>query len=255
MVPYPARRPKSEIPALSSSQALPRKSGMNSPATQSANQELLRDRTLRLGYSPELNGLRWAVALLASSIALSAWGQQTHLTMIGSTVVRAHDGLDARADAVMVGCVLGIIVSSNLVRQQVQGWMSHVLCVAGLLSMSILARIATVAYWSAPVTYYWLLFVSEVLTAIIILDCFINPNRVVKRILSLKALVWIGSISYGLYLWHYPVYALLRDTGYTRNRVIILGTLITFAAATLSYYLLEQPFLGLKKKLEIRARP
>ncbi|OFW10520.1 MAG: hypothetical protein A3G20_06870 [Acidobacteria bacterium RIFCSPLOWO2_12_FULL_59_11] len=193
---------------------------------------------------------RGACVLIASSIAIFAWAQRCYLGSTGATIIRLNNGLDTRADSLMIGCTLGIMVASNWIPQQGRGRISRVLYILSPCSVLILAGISVFATWRDPVFYYWLLFVIAVLTAIIILDCYLNKNSKIRRMLSLKGLVWVGNISYGLYLWHYPIYRAMRQYGFDWTQVITLGTLITFAAAALSYYLLEQPFLRLKKKLE-----
>lgn len=70
-------------------------------------------------------------------------------------------------------------------------------------------------------------------------------NSLVNRLLSHNILVWIGALSYSLYLWHWPILAMLRYFG--GDYVLPTPTLILFAAltttlATLSYYVIERPF-------------
>ena len=62
------------------------------------------------------------------------------------------------------------------------------------------------------------------------------------RVLSWEPLAYIGRISYGLYLYHYPIYLLVRTTT-TDWRVIALWTVpATFALAMLSYHTIEARF-------------
>jgi hypothetical protein len=65
-----------------------------------------------------------------------------------------------------------------------------------------------------------------------------------KRFLSLSPLGFIGRISYSLYLWHWPLLALGRVIYGGKLPAAATAVLIAaaFAAATLSYYLVEQPF-------------
>ena len=50
-------------------------------------------------------------------------------------------------------------------------------------------------------------------------------------------------ISYGLYLWHWPVYLTLTGTrtGLAGNALLFARIAVTFAFATASYYLVERP--------------
>jgi hypothetical protein len=64
-----------------------------------------------------------------------------------------------------------------------------------------------------------------------------------RSLLSLPPVVWIGKISYGLYLWHWPVIVVM-----TPNRTDLDGAVldvvrvaVTVAISTLSFYLVEQP--------------
>lgn len=73
---------------------------------------------------------------------------------------------------------------------------------------------------------------------------FAHPREPVTRLLSLRPVVAIGLISYSLYLWHYPIYAFgrlltLMDPGPVHYLAFVL---LSFAAATATYYLVERPF-------------
>lgn len=71
---------------------------------------------------------------------------------------------------------------------------------------------------------------------------------VVRRILTLPGLAALGLVSYGLYLWHYPLVAEL-DPGEGIGPFVVValaaGALAT-AAATASYLLVERPLLRRK---------
>jgi len=57
----------------------------------------------------------------------------------------------------------------------------------------------------------------------------------------------IGRVSYGLYLYHFPIYSLVFRSGTTPAN-LLLAVLLTFAAATLSYWALERPLLQFGKR-------
>ena len=83
-----------------------------------------------------------------------------------------------------------------------------------------------------------------------------------RRILGNRVLLWIGLVSYGVYLWHQAVTRWLLEAGLNHHihsgRPFIWWGLVlagTCAAAALSYYLVERPFLRLKNLVGPRPAP
>ena len=89
---------------------------------------------------------------------------------------------------------------------------------------------------------------SYSLLSVIIGTClfiwFTNKNDIIKKIFSLKLLVYIGLISYSLYLWHYPLFSFAKISGLVSGSLekkIILA-FILFSLSIASYFLVEKPF-------------
>jgi peptidoglycan/LPS O-acetylase OafA/YrhL len=61
--------------------------------------------------------------------------------------------------------------------------------------------------------------------------------------------LWTGKRSYAIYLWHFPLISLAIQHGYGRLGKVAAVALAVLAAA-LSWRLVEQPFLRLKKRFE-----
>jgi peptidoglycan/LPS O-acetylase OafA/YrhL len=74
---------------------------------------------------------------------------------------------------------------------------------------------------------------------------------VLARALSLRPLTWAGRISYGLYLWHYPVYWWIAFKGSWLPAPAALAVYVaaSFALAELSHRVVERPALRVKHRL------
>jgi peptidoglycan/LPS O-acetylase OafA/YrhL len=69
------------------------------------------------------------------------------------------------------------------------------------------------------------------------------------RILNVGPVVWIGTLSYSLYLWQQPF---LNNDSPSLWTTFPINVILAFVAAILSFYLVEQPALRLRDRLESR---
>lgn len=192
---------------------------------------------------------RKLVILFTISLALLAWAFRVYLLMNGATPERLYNGLDTRADALMVGCTFGVAYASGFFNKKpLKLMLSKILVFLAPISALILLAFSAGANWRNPYMYQFGFFAIELLTAIIVVDIMLNDKSTIKRMLTTKALVWVGSISYGLYLWHYPIYRAMFSLKITGFFVITIGSLITFSVATVSYHFIEKPILKIKKR-------
>jgi peptidoglycan/LPS O-acetylase OafA/YrhL len=106
---------------------------------------------------------------------------------------------------------------------------------------------AVIGYgWDDAGALLWGFALVELVAAAIIVAVS-KQKGVLFDMLSLPALVWVGKMSYGIYLWHYPVVRLLRaHTDW--QWVVILGLPISAAFAALSFYTIERWALGLRDR-------
>lgn len=73
---------------------------------------------------------------------------------------------------------------------------------------------------------------------------FTNAREPVTRVLSAAPMVYVGKLSYSLYLWHFPIYAFgrLREIGTPGPLDMVAWVALTFALSIAGYYLIEKPF-------------
>ncbi|MGC7559515.1 acyltransferase family protein [Pasteurella sp. PK-2025] len=87
-----------------------------------------------------------------------------------------------------------------------------------------------------------ILFIPCLLTASLIY--FLQTDSLTKRLFSLKPVVFIGKISYSLYLFHWVYIAFayyITGEKTLSNNIILIIVLLSFTSSILTYYLLEQP--------------
>ena len=76
----------------------------------------------------------------------------------------------------------------------------------------------------------------------LLLCCIAAGARSPLQVLKVAPLRAIGRISYGLYLYHWPIFALMYGPGASGTDAL-LAIALSFAAATLSYWVIERPVL------------
>lgn len=94
---------------------------------------------------------------------------------------------------------------------------------------------------STPWPSYWALFPTVGAALIIAAGCA-NTETVTARLLALKPMVFIGGLSYAIYLWHWPL-IILAKTAYpdVRIRHLVLLGLASIVLAWLTKHVVEDP--------------
>ncbi len=164
--------------------------------------------------------------------------------------------LFTRADALLAGCVVGMLACWNKLPRSVQA--RRLLNGVALVSAVALVVVWVRTAYESTYLYYGGSTLIAVGMAVCIAALVTAPSRLVTRLLSTPALVWTGRLSYGLYLWHFPMWTFVTrltfkfmpdvnthgQTPYWPFQIVM-----TFVLAVVSYYCVEQPFLRLKDRL------
>jgi len=189
---------------------------------------------------------RKAIVWVAILVALSSWSLRILLVLNGASAMRLFNGLDTRLDGVMTGCALGVFFSFS----PVQEWGRYVRWrnVAMTSAAIMLLVFSLTTHWCDKSLYYWKSMVVALCALAILMGLRSADDNLVKRCLVARWLVWVGSISYGLYLFHYPVFRVILRCGMNRWLGVTVAMIASFCIAAASFYLVEKPFLRLRKR-------
>jgi peptidoglycan/LPS O-acetylase OafA/YrhL len=164
----------------------------------------------------------------------------------GTDLTRLYYGTDTRADALLVGCLFGLLHSKSI-EWRPKSWLK----VAGLFPAGVLAFLILTADFSDEFLYQGGFTVVALLSGVVIFVAASAPPRLLSIALRFSPLVWLGQISYGLYLWHWLV---VRNTSfYQLGQLEPLAKLaLAVGIAAASFYFIEQPFNRLKTRFAVR---
>jgi peptidoglycan/LPS O-acetylase OafA/YrhL len=165
---------------------------------------------------------------------------------------RAYYGTDSRAHGLLAGALLAMAITSRRTastggrwlhageRAPVPGWVYGLLGGAGVAVMGVMfVLVSDQDAWLYP----WGFVLFELSVVAVILSVSRAGTSWVSLGLAWRPLCWVGAISYGLYLWHWPVLVFLSE-GRTRMdgwQLFTLRAVVTTGCALLSYFFLEQP--------------
>jgi peptidoglycan/LPS O-acetylase OafA/YrhL len=154
---------------------------------------------------------------------------------------RVYFGTDTRAASILIGAALAAALAMR--RPVVSRVGRATLEAAGLASLALLAFAWTRASGSSDILYRGGLFACAVATAVVIAAAVDARRGPVARLLSFRPLCLLGVISYGVYLWHWPVYVVLDPvrTHIDGWSLLAIRIAVTIAIAVASYRFVERP--------------
>jgi len=187
--------------------------------------------------------------LLAGAAAIAVY----RATRVGIyTDERINFGLDTRMDSLMTGAALACFVQSlpgGRLPDVAGKWLGRV--VAPLMLAALFAVINTVT-WYSP----WMGWIGYALVAgaaaLVVLDLVAGGHSWLGRLLAARPMVFGGRISYGLYLYHLPVYYAVENLMPAAPLTLRLAVKVTVSLllAAASFHWIEQRFLKLKSRFE-----
>ena len=147
---------------------------------------------------------------------------------------------------------LGVLLAHALHLEKVFNLIYSLCTLRGMVWLSISLPFATLYFASIPDLIFYLSLVFMLCTLLL------NEHHIIRHFLNIKAFIKIGTVSYGLYLFHMLALNLVRKIlpGVDEfNSLLtyqlscfVLASLLGYVIASLSYRYYEKPFLNLKKK-------
>ncbi len=169
---------------------------------------------------------------IGASVAIMA------ITYSPGDPLRAYYGTDARAHTILMGALLAIL----LVVWKPGAAAQRRVRIAGVAAFVVMLYAWNVATGTSSRYYHGGSLAYAALACVVIAGA-LQPGML-QKVLSFPPLAWIGRLSYGLYLFHWPLIVWLVPTrvhGLHGLPLNLLRLALTFAAATISFYLIELP--------------
>lgn len=185
---------------------------------------------------PRLRGRR--LAMLFAVAALLSAGLM--LILAASNPAWAYWSTLTRVQALFAGAGLAVIVRVAGVRWWRPG-PTRIRSATGWLAVGVLVLLMVYPVPESSMYYGGFLLVALLAAAVI--WSALAPGRL-SRALSWRPLVALGTISYGVYLWHWPVFMWLLPKQTTTESLVRWGlwaAVLSVLAAAVSYVLLEKP--------------
>jgi peptidoglycan/LPS O-acetylase OafA/YrhL len=161
-----------------------------------------------------------------------------------------------RIDGILIGCMLALIIKMN--KDFLRQYSSLIVFILAILNFVFFFLNKANAF-SFPFFPFIGYTTFAIIFALLVYEAIIGKTYVVNKIFSNEILVFFGRISFGFYIFHWPVYIALNPKllSFLNNELSlklsacqflssIICTLIGLGISVISYYYFEMKFLKLK---------
>ena len=204
--------------------------------------------------------LFWPLILM---VVLTVWGKSKKALLVGvlagiaiSTIEmailyhpytdpsRVYYGTDTRVATLLLGAALAFVWAPwRLIGRTGRS--------AGVVLDAVAVVSGIVLFWMflnmgefSPGLYRGGFLLVAFVSALLIAATVHPASKLVPWVLGISLFRWIGIRSYGIYLWHWPIYMVTRphsDVPLTGIPLLVLRLTLTFVVAALSYKYVEEP--------------
>ncbi len=169
-----------------------------------------------------------------------------------TNINRLYFGTDTHAQSVLVGATLALSLALWAERrrkgaeqdwQARTAWARRVLTVVGALGLVVSGVLCASVHSGDAAAYRGGFLLAAIATTAILLSVSCAQTSPVARLLSLRPFTFIGRISYGMYLWHFPLFTFINEqrTGLSGWPLFVVRVIPTIGVAMLSFFLVERP--------------
>ncbi len=188
---------------------------------------------------------RVLAAVLGGAVASTLW--MAYLYQPNLDPSRVYYGTDTRAAGFLIGCALAFVWAPDVLRARARSYTTRdKALVQGMGVVALVALLALFAYSTeySPFLYYGGFAIVALVTAALIAAVVHPAAGLLSATLGWGILRWIGLRSYGIYLWHWPIYMVTRpqlDVMLEGLPLLGMRVGVTLILAELSYRLVETP--------------
>ncbi len=162
----------------------------------------------------------------------------------GTDPSRVYYGTDTRAAGLLIGAALAFLAPPWRLTRNTGRYAGWVIDGIGLAMIAAIGWFFVNTNEFDDFLYQGGFALLSIITAVMIFVVAHPVSHLGRKVFGTSLLVWIGVRSYGIYLWHWPVYMVTRpdlDVGFSGYPLLFVRLAITVVLAELSFRLLEKP--------------
>jgi len=164
-----------------------------------------------------------------------------------------YESTFTRLDGLAIGSLIAILVREESGRKWLETWAFRILLVSAASIVSIIGITGNYYINNPLLQTVGYTLIDMFCGALLVVLVSSSSISFIKIIFKSRVLVFLGKYSYGLYVYHKPIYYFaeiyLAQWILNREVISVIGIVLSVALAVISYRLLEAPFLRLKDKL------